>query len=86
MSEATDEIRMDHIRLPELLVFELERLTVLPTIIWKSDHSRPHLMRLDRLVAERLLVTVHREPSLRHSPLRESLEKAVANCIQSVIE
>lgn len=61
--------------MPRLSVFEREMLIVLPTISWKSGHSRPHFGRIACLVGERFLVTVRRGPSLSHAHLRERLEK-----------
>ncbi|MCD8515887.1 MAG: magnesium and cobalt transport protein CorA [Burkholderiaceae bacterium] len=76
MNEESLEILMGDIMMPRLSVFERELLIVLPTIIWKSDHSRPHFGRLACLVGERFLVTVRRGPSLPHYHLRERLEKS----------
>lgn len=75
MNEDALDILMGDIAMPGLSVFESELLIVLPTIVWKSDHSRPHFGRLACLVGERFLVTVRRGPSLPHFHLRERMEK-----------
>ena len=60
--------------MPRLSVLEREMLLVVPTIVWKSGHSRPHFGRLACLVGERVLVTVRRGSSVPHGHLRERLE------------
>lgn len=62
--------------MPRLSVMDRELLLVLPTIVWKEGHSRPHFGRLACLVGERFLVTVRRGPSSTHAPLRERLERS----------
>lgn len=66
---------MGDLSLPRLSVMDNELLIVLPTIVWKSGHSRPHFGRLACLLGEKFLVTVRRGPSLPHFHLREHLEK-----------
>lgn len=61
--------------MPRMSALEREVLIVLPTISWKTGHSRPHFGRLACLVGERFLVTVRRGPSSAHTQLREHLEK-----------
>ena len=75
MNEDALDILMGDIAMPGLSVFERELLIVLPTIVWKSNHSRPHFGRLACLFGERFLVTVRRGPSLPHLHLRERMEK-----------
>ena len=61
--------------MPRLSIHEHELLIVLPTVLWKSDHSRPLFGRLACLVGQQFLLTVRRGSSLPHVHLREQLEK-----------
>ena len=61
--------------IPRMTVHEKELLIVLPTVLWKSDHSRPLFGRLACLVGQRFLMTVRRGSSLPHLHLRDQLEK-----------
>jgi magnesium transporter len=75
MNEDALDILMGDIAMPGMSMFDRELLIVLPTIIWKSNHSRPHFGRLACLFGDRFLVTVRRGPSLPHFQLRDRMEK-----------
>jgi len=55
-------------------VHEHEVLLIVPTVLWKSDHSRPLFGRLACLVGTQFLITVRKGPSLPHLHLREKLD------------
>lgn len=74
VSSETVQSLVGELSIPRLSVHDKELLLVLPTVLWKSNHSRPLFGRLACLVGQRFLVTVRRGPSLPHLHLREQLE------------
>lgn len=60
--------------MPRMSVHSHDLLLIMPTVLWKSDHSRPLFGRLACLVGKQFLMTVRRGPSLPHLHLREKLE------------
>jgi len=84
VGEVLDQLGVGHdalhglvgdLSMPRMSVHEKDLLIVLPTVLWKSDHSRPLFGRLACLVGHRFLITVRRGSSLPHLHLREQLEK-----------
>jgi len=84
VAQVLDQLDVDHdamqgllgdLSMPRMSVHEKELLIVLPTVLWKSDHTRPLFGRLACLVGHRFLITVRRGSSLPHLHLREQLER-----------
>jgi len=74
LKETTLTALLGDLSMPRMTVHEQDLLLIMPTVLWKSNHSRPLFGRLACLVGKQFLITVRRGPSLPHLHLREKLE------------